>query len=45
MSQQVLWCSFRGLDNSPLVTVQLNLCMRFGRVNKFYGVVAGDRRI
>ena len=44
-SQQVLWCSSQGLDNSPLVIMQLNLCMRFGRVNKFYGAVAGDRRI
>ena len=33
LGQQVFWCSFRGLDNSPLVIVQLNLCMRFGRVN------------
>ena len=31
--QQALWRCCRGLDNSPLVIVKLNLCMRFGRVN------------
>ena len=31
-------------DNCPSVIVPINLCMRFGRDNKFYGAVAGDRK-
>ena len=42
-SQQVYWCRYRGLNNSPLVITPINLYTSFG-LNKFYGAVAGDRK-
>ena len=42
-SQQVLWCRYRGLNNSPLVITPINLYTSYG-LNKFYGAVAGDRK-